>query len=229
MNTEEIDSALKGLTQDDTVPTWAKILIKCFRNLVSERGVADDLDKRISVLEKRMISKDDENRILKIQMAGLRDELEELEQYGRRNCLVFHGITEKKGESTTDEILKVIYDQLLIPEGKVSPRDIGRSHRLGKPLNKNERTTRSMKERTRPIIVRFKGYDSRSEVFAAKRKLKGSNIMVTENLTAKRYNLLKKCLTKLGKGNVWTYDGRITTIINNSYVVIKNEFDLAKL
>ena len=35
-----------------------------------------------------------------------------------------------------------------------------------------------------------------------KRLLKGSKIMVTENLTATRYELLKKCLVKLGKGNV---------------------------
>ena len=53
--------------------------------------------------------------------------------------------------------------------------------------------------------------------------------MITENLTAKRYGLLKKCFAKLGKGNVWTYDGRITTKVNNSYFVISNELDLDKL
>ena len=51
--------------------------------------------------------------------------------------------------------------------------------------------------------TKFKeGYDSRNEVFMSKRLLKGSKIMVTENLTATRYELLKKCLVKLGKGNV---------------------------
>ena len=50
--------------------------------------------------------------------------------------------------------------------------------------------------------------------------------MITENLTKKRYILLKKSIEKFGKGNVWTYDGRVTTKINNEYVVINNEDDL---
>ena len=67
--------------------------------------------------------------------------------------------------------------------------------------------------------IKFTRYDSRGEVFANKRKLKGSNVMITENLTVKRYELLKKCIAKLGKGNVWSYDGRITTKKGDSYVV----------
>ena len=74
--------------------------------------------------------------------------------------------------------------------------------------------------------MKFKGYDSRDEVFKSKRLLKGSNIMITENLTSKRYDLLKKCIVKLGKGKVWTSDGRITTKVNGAYVVINNESEL---
>ena len=85
------------------------------------------------------------------------------------------------------------------------------------------------KQRTRPVIVKFKGYDSRDKIFKAKRQLKGTGVMVTENLTKKRYELFKKCIHKLGKGNVWTYDGRITTKINNTFITINNQCDLNKL
>ena len=55
--------------------------------------------------------------------------------------------------------------------------------------------------------------------------------MVTENLTATRYELLKKCLVKLGKGNinVWCIDGRITIKIDGSYVVINSASELDNL
>ena len=124
-------------------------------------------------------------------------------------------------------MLDVINNKLRISNDKVSLNDIGRSHRLGK--FKSTRETRNNKRPNRPIIVRFKGYDSRSEVFLQKKALKGTNIMITENLTAKRYQLLQKCIATLGKGKVWTYDGRITTKIDNEYVVINKVEDLANL
>ena len=226
MNNEETTSALDGILADDSVPTWAKVLINCFRN---QRGEAVSLSQRISLLEERMATKDEENRILKIQMAGLRDELDAAEQYSRRNCLIFHGISEIKGESTSDKVLDIIHNNLGVNSDKVSVRDIHRSHRLGKFVQQSERTTRASKQRSRPIIVKFKGYDSREEVFKNKRYLKGSGVMVTENLTAKRYKLLLKCFEKLGKGNVWTLDGRITTKIENKYITINDESDLEKL
>ena len=78
-------------------------------------------------------------------------------------------------------------------------------------------------------LLLFRGYDYRSEIFSNKRKLKGSGIMITENLTAQRYDLLKKCISKLGQGQVWSYDGRITTRKGDSYVVINNESELDNL
>ena len=52
--------------------------------------------------------------------------------------------------------------------------------------------------------------------------------MITENLTAQRYDLLKS-ISKLGQGQVWSYDGRITTRKGDSYVVINNESELDNL
>ena len=62
------------------------------------------------------------------EMAGLKNELDELEQYSRRNCLIFHGIPEEKGESTTEPVLDVIHEKLNIPEVMVSIRDTARTN-----------------------------------------------------------------------------------------------------
>ena len=82
MNKDEMEQALKGLILDDTVPTWAKVLINCIMNVIVERGISEDLSKRVQILEEQMTTKDDilqlqaKVRILKIQIAGLKDELD---------------------------------------------------------------------------------------------------------------------------------------------------------
>ena len=236
MDSTEIKLALEGLTNDATVPAWAKILINCFQTLVVNRQETDSLAQRTNQLEETMATKGEldqlrtENRLMKIQMAALQDELDAAEQYSRRNCLVFHGIPEEKGEKTGDKIMEIVHNTLKVDS--VTKGDIDRSHRMGKfskPLT-GRQTRSSPNQGPRPIIVKFKGYDSRNDVFKVKRYLKGSNILITENLTKKRYELLKDCIKLLGKGNVWTYDGRITTKLDDkTYFVINSKSDLLSL
>ena len=228
MNDQEVNDALSGLLVDESVPKWAKILIVCCHKLSGVGGSVSDLSERVSRLEASLAVVQElttENRLLRIQIAGLKDEMDALEQISRRNCLIIHGIDEKAREDTTAVALDIIHNTLGVSKTTLSREHIDRSHRLGR---RNERrTTRSSK--SRPIIVKFKGYDSRQEVFSRKKKLKGSKVMITENLTAKRYALLQKCIEKLGKGKTWTVDGRITTKKGDAYVVISNETDLDNL
>ena len=227
MDTTEINNTLKDLLVDESVPAWAKVLVNCFRHLVTQHDGESNFEARIKKLEdesalkaNQLVAIKHENNHLRVQVAALKDEMEIAEQYSRRNCLIFHGVPEEKGESTSQKVIQIINEKLDIPSVDINIKDIDRSHRLGEW--KNERITRQSQIRNRPIIVKFKGYDSRYGVFTNKKKLKNSNIMITENLTKKRYELLKKCIVKLGKGNVWTYDGRITTKIGNKYIVINS-------
>ena len=243
MDSNEIKVALEGLQNDPAVPTWAKVLVNIFQDLVVKRQEADmlNIEKIVEIEITTKAVKDEmdqlrtENRIMKIKMAALQDELDAAEQYSRRNCLIFHGLPEEQGELTSDKIMNIVHNQLKIPNDAdtgVIKRDIDRSHRLGKfnKLASGRQTRSAANQAPRPIIVKFKGYDTRSAVFNVKRELKGTNIMITENLTKTRYALLKKCIEKLGKGKVWSYDGRITSkLSNNTYTVIDSESDLLKL
>ena len=76
------------------------------------------------------------------------------------------------------------------------------------------------RDQNRPIIVKFASYRKRNTVFYNKKKLKGSNIMITENLTKKRYDLLKLSLQKLGRNSCWSKDGRILTKYEGKIVEI---------
>ena len=166
-----METSLKELVLDPAVPTWAKVLINCVNSFMEERGKSQALLPRVSQLEEKFGKLEEEHRLMKIQMAGLRDEIDALEQYSRRNCLIFHGIPEEKGESTSEAVMDVIRNQLNISDQQVNIKEIDRSHRLGKP--KSTRETRSNKRPSRPIIVKFKGYDARGEVFSKEKNPQG--------------------------------------------------------
>ena len=156
MDSTDVNLALEGWTKDGTVPTWAKMLINGLRSLVVNRQETDSLAQRTDHPVETMTKEEEldqlrtENRLMKIQMAALQDELDAAEQYSRRNCLVFHG------EKTSDKIMGIIHNTLKIDS--VSKGDIDRSHRMGKfnkPLTRRQ-TRSSDNQAARPIIVKFK-------------------------------------------------------------------------
>ena len=64
------------------------------------------------------------------------------------------------------------------------------------------------------------------DVYKAKRNLKGKGIVLTENLTKRRYLLLKTAVEALGVRQVWTNEGRILTKINNQIIEITTEEEI---
>ena len=84
-------------------------------------------------------------------------------------ALCFQGVPETE-TNTTRAIMGVCQASL---SANLELSDIDRSH------TNSEDTTR----KSTHIIVKFTSYESRNTVFAAKRKLKGINTVITENLT----------------------------------------------
>ena len=134
--------------------------------------------------------------------------IDSLEQYGRRNCVLLHGVKEEKNESTDDVFVDIVSKQLGV---KIEKSDIDRSHRIGAPRKDS---------RHRPIIVKLARYNVRASIFRAKRKFKNTGMLLTDSLTRHRVTVLSEARTKYGKMNVWTMDGEIFTKINNKPVNI---------
>ena len=165
----------------------------------------------VESLERRVDELDGDNR-------ALRDELDAMEKYSRRNCLVVHGIPETK-EDSRDAVLHVFNGQLNVP---VTPQCIDRSHRLGR--------FQPSSNKPRPVIVKFVSYETRRQVFSAKRRLKGSKIVVTENLTKRRSEILNQTKTQPDVKAAWTTDGRIVCLLDNGEKrTILTERDLDQL
>ena len=94
-------------------------------------------------------------------------------------------------------VLDLINNKLNIEISQIS---IGRSHRLGKRKGPGQKL--------QAIIVKFTRCKDRHHVFSKKKLLKRTGISVTESLTLKRMEHLKKAREQHGFANVWTLDGK---------------------
>ncbi|KAB0801574.1 hypothetical protein PPYR_03760 [Photinus pyralis] len=132
-----------------------------------------------------------------------------LEQYTRRNNLRISGILETANENCDQLVVQFLENKLNIT---CTELDIERTHRVGKRQDGVKRA----------IIVKFASYRKRAEIFASKKLLKKTGFLISEDLTALRYQLYKQYCEIYAKPNVWTTDGRIHYIDkNNSHQILK--------
>lgn len=157
-------------------------------------------------------------------------ELDGLEQYSRRNCLLVHGVAEPQAgtrsrENTDDVVLDVFNNKLGL---NLDGTDLDRSHRIGR---RSPQSGSSEPNKPRPVIVKFVSYNVRAEVFRSKRKLKGTGLGVSESLTKRRMELYKQVSKHQNTDTAWTLDGRIIALrkVDQRKVVIDSPSDLYKL
>ncbi len=210
------------LSSDSLVNKIAERLEEKVTNSISQACIMDMDTVRATTNELK-----EENTNLKRKINKLEDTLDtrtdELEQYSRRNCLLIHGIQEHLREDTNDIVIDTVAQHLNV---NISPAEIDRSHRLGSKKNDGD----SDRPRPRPIIVKFVSYSTRSKVFRSKRHLKGTNIVITENLTKRRADLLRSTKQHSSVERAWTIDGRIQCLTTSgNFKSINHQRDLANL
>jgi len=129
----------------------------------------------------------DEFKILNNKQTKSEKQLDNLEQYGRRENIEIHGIAWSDNECTNSIAKKVAKDLNV----KLEDSDISTSHRLftkGKSLNKNQNpSNKNIKqfnpesERHPPNIVRFTNRDKRNELFTKRQKLNSNSSMMKKS------------------------------------------------
>ena len=134
-------------------------------------------------------------------------ELDNLEQYGRRENLEFHRAPVQQSENTN----KIVQNLLKRINLETNENEISTSHRLP-----------STKENTSPpIIARFSKRDTRNKIYTNKSKFNAvsnfgipemNNLYINENLTKKRSELLakpRKAKYEAKYKYLWTKNGKI--------------------
>ncbi|XP_071481261.1 receptor-type tyrosine-protein phosphatase kappa-like [Diadema antillarum] len=149
-------------------------------------------------------------------ISRLEHTVDSLEQYSRRSCLRIFGLEEKKGENTDTLVTEVIQSKLGVSLDPV--KDIDRSHRTGGTHESASQSSRSssQKARPRPIIVKLNSYRKRKEIITNRRKLKGSGIVIAEDLTKRNQRLLSLARASKNITAAWSSDGRIIALISAS-------------
>ncbi|CAH2049527.1 unnamed protein product, partial [Iphiclides podalirius] len=135
--------------------------------------------------------------LLRQQIRECARQVDDMDTRSRRKALIISGLPEKDNEDCSQLILDVFNKKMGL--NNLSNSSIKVCHRLGAPS----------KDHHRPILVRFTSLDTRTVVWKAKTKLKGSSIALKEFLTRIRQAVFAKARLHFGMRSVWTQSGII--------------------
>ena len=92
----------------------------------------ENLQAEVEALRKAVRARDEAMVNLKKEMVTLHTEHDELDQYTRRNSVTLTGLTEATNENVYDIVMTIFNEEIgVIPP--ISPQEIDRIHRVGKP------------------------------------------------------------------------------------------------
>ncbi|XP_076447171.1 uncharacterized protein LOC143284346 [Babylonia areolata] len=116
-----------------------------------------------------------ENKELKEKVSSLEEKLDDQESRGRRKNLIFYGIpTPPNRAETYADCEEAVKDVLRNKMGIQEEIPMERAHRL-----------KGGRGGTRPIIVLFEKYKHKEKVLSECKKLKGTDVFVSEDFTLK--------------------------------------------
>ncbi|KAK9876445.1 hypothetical protein WA026_012758 [Henosepilachna vigintioctopunctata] len=147
------------------------------------------IDKTIERINLRIQAMHDEITIIKEENKDLKQKVDELEQDAKLESLRFHGIQESEKEDFKKIVGNIVKSKLEVEN--VIIRDC---YRIGKNSGSKPRV----------VMGRFGNQFHRNEVFYNRRKPKNSRIVISENITKSRFELLNFAKDKLGTENVWS-------------------------
>jgi hypothetical protein len=227
--TEDIQTALKELfNRMDTLATkddvhQMKEHVKKFTDDVMAKlermeGQLLDVESKTAAVTKEVkvykgkttrLENNLNNHELRMQQAER--EINDLEQYSRRSHLRLYKLPEAargKTEDLTSKVCSIFTDLVGV---KTVPADIEVVHRAGR-----------VGERARPVLVRFFDRKKRDEILRNRRKLKGKNLVVDEDLTVMNYKLLKKAQGHSAAMSVWSSNGKVLAKVKTGQIVKLN-------
>ena len=143
-----------------------------------------------------------------LEMDSLKREINNLEQYGRRNSLRLNNFvpptTPNDEQDLISSVCAFLNRKVLKGIRPLDVRDIERCHFIG----------RAKRDRQKQIIVKFVHYQDRKRVFGAKSNLKNhpDKTFITEDLTSANHAVVKQLLPLMKNKTIdsfWSINGQI--------------------
>lgn len=143
------------------------------------------------------------------------EEVDRLDQATRTCNLRIFNVKEYATEHLKDEVKKLC-KRISV---EIAQDDILLCYRVGE----------TQENKNRGIFLKLRDVNIKQRIYRNKKLLKGTGIVIKEDLTRIRLNLMKKAVEKLGLQNVWSANGKILINFQNKVLGIKHERDLMNL
>ncbi|KAK6191019.1 hypothetical protein SNE40_002769 [Patella caerulea] len=199
LSSSPIPSTLNAVTMELTKAFGKPGVLNAIRPMIT-LILREQIDKFITPLRKEIHDLKYELSSVTLQLNGMLNErCDDLEQYGRRNCIRISGIAETPNEIVENKVIDVLMQ--VIPA--IAPSDIQNSHRVGKPIMGNPKK----------IIVRLSHYKTKVSIMRGKKVVNS----VEDNIDLTRYrahsfkhtrksfksNLINGCSGEKTRWNRW--------------------------
>ena len=139
--------------------------------------------------------------------ATLRDKIVDIQARSMRDNLLFFNIPEQDKEITTEIIHNLLETKFQIKDAKEVIK-IDRSHRIGKKREGNRKP--------RPIVVKFNYHQDREHVQLNTKKLKGTNIGVSEQFPEEIESVRKALYPELKKAKA---EGKRAKLVRDKLII----------
>ena len=220
---------------DEREKTLVKVQTAVLRDMFNAefQSLKDTLEAK----ERKIKQLSEKCESLEKKVISLETQVEELSQYGRRECIVFSGPdlpAESPTEDTTNIICDMVKSQLKL---NIQKSDISVSHRLGRSRTSSASAASAASSngenlRSRPIIVKLVNRSLKYDLISACVK-NPQKCFINESLTPQRLALFRQVLwvRKVHKKefkSCYTSEGRIIVRLKNSNqkYVITDKFSL---
>lgn len=171
----------------------------CEKILSSEafmEKIVEHISNKISTcVEERLKEYANKVSSLEIKLDSAYIRIDDLEQRSRCKILRVYGLPDNNKIRAEEELSKMCSTKLNVP---VTLSDLNYSY-----FSKNFKNGQSA------LVVSFDSKKMRDDIFSNKAKLKGTKIVIKEDLTPYRHKLYLEASKKYGVANVWTSYGKI--------------------
>nr|CAI5856773.1 unnamed protein product [Callosobruchus analis] len=140
---------------------------------------------------------------------ALETRFDEIDQTRRSANLRIFNLKEDNQENIRNDIIELINAKMSL---KLTANDFEACHRVG----------RKEEGKNRGIFVKIASIEKRNSIYAKKKLSKGTGVVVKEDLTSLRAELLRKAIEKIGLRNVWTENWKIFAILNRKKIIVRN-------
>nr|CAI5821928.1 unnamed protein product [Callosobruchus analis] len=128
---------------------------------------------------------------------NVEQKLDDVQQQLKNNNIRLINVPEVADENLTEKVLPIFKNTMKI---NMTQPDITAVYRVGRQTDG---------DKPRHVLVTFKENSTKMLVYNKKKMLKGTRMVIKEDLTARRLKIVKTASDKYGFKNVWTVNGKI--------------------